>query len=128
MESGKTVETREQNEKKIDASDRMLQGIAIYLYGSVLNGLLLWAYWLWFVEPVFDLPLLPLPAAFGIALIVNRLTSQGSELRTRKEREELSKDLSVAKYHDRLVFGSFVSTSVMTLIAFTAGLILQTFV
>ena len=49
--------------------------VALLIITSVLNGWALSILWLWFLVP-FGLPVLSIPQAIGIAMVVNYLTYQ----------------------------------------------------
>lgn len=44
--------------------------------GVILKGFVLSKLWLWFIVPIFNLPILSIPIAIGISIIVAMLTYQ----------------------------------------------------
>jgi len=48
-------------------------GIGVF---SLWNGYVLTVLWRWFMVPVFNLPILSLPVAIGISLVIGLLTQQ----------------------------------------------------
>jgi len=59
---------------------KVMAGLIAYIvlipYSMILNG---WAFaklWAWFIVPSFGLPLLSIPVAMGVALVVTYLTYQ----------------------------------------------------
>jgi hypothetical protein len=50
-------------------------GVAI-VAGTMLSGWVLTMLWAWFVTPTFGLPLLSIPQAIGLCLVVNMLAGQ----------------------------------------------------
>ncbi len=53
--------------------------VAIVFLSSVWYGYVLTILWAWFIVPVFKLPILSIPVAIGIALIVRYLTHKGTK-------------------------------------------------
>lgn len=55
-------------------------GIVVYLVtvaiGAFWGGFVLTKLWFWFVVPTFHLPLLTLPSAIGLSLVVSYMTSR----------------------------------------------------
>lgn len=56
------------------------------VYASIMNGWALTKLWVWFVVPVFHLPVLNIPQAIGIALVIGYLTMPTSK--TEKDDDE----------------------------------------
>ena len=56
----------------------ILTTIAIMAYAVILNGWVLSKLWSWFIVAKFGLPVLSIPEAIGIAMVVAHLTWQGS--------------------------------------------------
>lgn len=50
--------------------------MVISISGLIVKGIVLQKFWLWFVMPVFNFPVLTLPIAIGICLVVSMLTYQ----------------------------------------------------
>lgn len=49
--------------------------LALFIaFSSMYNGWVLMKLWEWFIVPVFHLPMLTLPAAMGLSLVVHFLT------------------------------------------------------
>ena len=50
--------------------------MGMIIVSSVLNGLVLVKLWSWFIVPTFALPVLSVPVAIGISILVKYLTLQ----------------------------------------------------
>lgn len=85
--------------------------LAWLVYGVTMNGWALSKLWAWFVVKTFDAPPLTIPAAIGMALIVNYLTIK---LDAEKDKKPWSKTLlegaiiSTVKPLAALGFGAIV--------------------
>lgn len=62
--------------------------LTIGLVGSILSGWAMSILWGWFVVPVFNVPVLSIPAAIGLALIVSHLSHQYDAASSEKRDEE----------------------------------------
>ena len=56
---------------------------------TVLSGWVLTHLWLWFVVPVFNLPVLPIAPAIGLSLIVSYMTDHNCETDSNKENDSV---------------------------------------
>lgn len=50
--------------------------IVVIVFASIWSGYALSVLWAWFIVPTFDLPLLSIPAAIGVSMIVSYMTHQ----------------------------------------------------
>jgi Na+(H+)/acetate symporter ActP len=55
--------------------------VALMVASSIWSGYVLSILWGWFIVPTFGLPMLSIPVAIGLALIVSYLTKQMAESR-----------------------------------------------
>jgi hypothetical protein len=66
--------------------------LAVFIaFSSMYNGWVLMKLWEWFIIPVFHLPMLTLPAAMGLSLVVHFLTYQHQSTSDTKGTEEEEK-------------------------------------
>lgn len=68
----------------------VILAIAVVVLGSVANGFVLSKLWEWFVAPTFELPLLSIPVAMGISVVVAMLTYQSSKSDKKSESKSLN--------------------------------------
>ncbi|MDB4984349.1 MAG: hypothetical protein JWM20_528 [Patescibacteria group bacterium] len=62
--------------------------VAIFI-GTTVNGLVLVKLWSWFVVPIFKLPVLNIPQALGLGLLISMLTKPDlSSLKKEEEKKE----------------------------------------
>lgn len=61
--------------------------MVIGIVGLIIKGIVLQKFWIWFVIPIFNFPVLTLPLAIGICLVVSMLTYQFdfSKLKAKKD-------------------------------------------
>jgi len=59
--------------------------LALPIYNALMNGWALSKLWAWFIAPTFELPVLNIPKALGMACVVTYLTHQIPELAEKKE-------------------------------------------
>ena len=80
---------------------------AAFVLGPILNGVALSVLWGWFVEPLFGLPPLSVPAAIGIAMI--------SQLLVRIDHDDSHyKDMDLSKIVGT-VTGKVVAAPILTI-------------
>ncbi len=63
--------------------------LALFIaFSAMFNGWALTKLWGWFIVPVFHLPMLTLPMAMGLSLVVSFLTYQHQSTTTAKDDKE----------------------------------------
>lgn len=50
--------------------------VGVIIVASILNGWAISVLWLWFVAPLFGLPVLTIPQAIGLSLVIGMFTSR----------------------------------------------------
>jgi len=50
--------------------------IVVIVFASIWSGYALSVLWAWFIVPAFGLPMLSIPAAIGVSMIVSYITHQ----------------------------------------------------
>lgn len=53
--------------------------VFVMVFSTILNGFVLSTLWSWFIVPAFDLPVLRIPEAIGLAMVVGFLTYHYNE-------------------------------------------------
>lgn len=61
---------------------------ALLFFSAVWSGYVLTILWGWFIVPAFKLPILSIPVAIGMTLIIRYLTSGGGSHIEKKENKE----------------------------------------
>jgi hypothetical protein len=91
-------------------------GVILYIVGaglcSILNGFTLSVLWGWFIVPVFELPVLGIVPAIGLALVVGFLTHQTTRNSSRESTTEAFIELlvtSIVKSFMLLLIGWIVT-------------------
>jgi putative Mn2+ efflux pump MntP len=59
--------------------------IILMVYAAMLNGWALAKLWSWFIVQTFNLPVLSIPAAIGLSMVVGYLTHQMSDKKNEDE-------------------------------------------
>ena len=86
--------------------------LMVMAFSVTINGWALSVLWKWFIVPVFGAPILTIPAAIGVAMVVNYLTEK-INMNNKDEREWGEKlfvgaFLAIAKPSFALLFGWIV--------------------
>ena len=85
--------------------------IILMVYVSMINGWALAKLWSWFMVQTFDLPVLSIPEAIGLSLVVSYLTHQTSANKTEEKYWEIlvrGGVTTTAKAIFALLFGAIV--------------------
>jgi hypothetical protein len=58
--------------------------VSLYVGGVILNGWAVSVLWSWFIVPTFGLPLLTIPKAIGLVVIINYFFVKASDIKPQK--------------------------------------------
>lgn len=70
----------------------ILGALALVFAGALWSGYVLSILWSWFMAPIFSLPMLSIPQAIGVALVIGYLTKQSKSNLKKDENHESYKD------------------------------------
>jgi len=101
--------------KMLKAIGSLVVFICIVVYSNVLNGWALSILWGWFIIKAFGLPVLSIPLAIGVALVVGYITHQ---VDTKKDEREIGE----------ILFNGFLYGTAKPLIALSIGWVVHLFI